>query len=105
MTDRVVCVDYIVYICIRLKALIADAKEDTEMLDCTIFYTKPLQFLSKHSGDIEVATNATRTLTTKADNHATAFKYVVSPLLRMNASQFTVPSQPSKKRRISAPAE
>ena len=75
------------------------------MLDCTILYTKPLQFLGKHSGDIEAATHATRTLTKNADKHATAFKYVVSPLLRMNASQFTVPSQPSKKRRISAPAE
>ena len=98
MTDRVVCVDYIVYICIRLKALIDDAKEDTEMLDCTIFYTKPLQFLSKYNG-LELATIALLDLTKKADQHANAYKDVVNPLLRMNASQFTVPSQPSKKQK------
>ena len=98
MTDRVVCVDYIVYICIRLKALIADAKEDTEMLDCTIFYTKPLQFLSKYNG-LELATIALLDLTKKADQHANAYKDVVNPLLRMNASQFMVQSQPSKKQK------
>ena len=68
------------------------------MLDCTVFYTKPLQFLSKHKG-VELAAVALFDLTKKAEKHTNAFKDAVTPLLGMNASQFTAPSQPAKQRR------
>ena len=85
------------YICIRLQAVIDNAKEDTEMFTSTITYTKPLQFLSKYNG-VELATDAVVDLTKKADKHVHDFKEVVAPLLRMNASQFMAPPQTPCKR-------
>ena len=57
-----------VYICIRLQAIIDNAKEDTDMFTSTITYTKPLQFLSKYNG-VELATDAVLDFTKKADKH------------------------------------
>ena len=78
------------YVCIRLYAVIADAKEDIEMLDCTILYTKPLKYLGDHKGDVAVATNALSITGETADKHLTAFKAEVGPLVRMQASQFAM---------------
>ena len=67
------------------------------MFTSTITYTKPLQFLGKHTG-VELATDAVVNLTKKADKHINDFKEVVAPLLRMNASAFMAPPQTPSKR-------
>ena len=49
-----------------------------------------LKYLGDYNGDVAAATNALSITIETADKHLTAFKAEVSPLVRMQASQFAM---------------